>query len=425
VDNLLIINQYASTPKYSSGAGERHYYLANKINHTGINSIIVSSGFNHLFLTPPKTDKLFTEEVIDGGKILWVKQQKYNSANFIGRVFSWFDFAVKLFFIPRKKIGNPKLVLVSSMSIFPFFYAVYLKKRLKIPFILEIRDIWPLTPIQLGGFSPSNPLIKIFSLIEKVAYRNADAIITLLPSFSKHLENLNLSAKPVYWIPNAIDDQGLQDINICKKAISKNSTNFIIVYTGALGVANAMDCFIEASKILEKSYPDIIFEIIGNGTEKGKLQIKASNQKNIIFKNKIQKSEVLKVLAETDACFISWQNIPMYDFGVSANKYNDYMLASKPIISASNISDDPVSIAKCGFQVPSGDARAIADAILSLYEMSNEERNKIGERGYEYVMKNNTFDVISAKYIKCIEDVCASKLHITIPLKPPIDSSAH
>ena len=396
--NVLVINQFASAPAYNTGAGERHYYLASKLAASKIEFSIVSGGVNHLFEKDPVTNNLFNEESIEGGRLVWVRLRKYKPDSFIGRSFSWFEFLIKLYFLPVKKRLKPDLVLVSSMSLWSAIYGIYLKSRLGIPFILEIRDIWPLTPVEVGGISKNHPFIVLFKALEKYVYKRADHIISLMPRFDLHLNNTIRTKIPVSWIPNAIEP-GLLKADANESSIF-NSDRFSIVYAGALGYANSMECFIRAAELLHKK--PIEFYIIGNGPQKQDLISLAFNSNNIRFIDKMSKGAVLNILKQADAGFISWMDLSLYQFGVSANKYNDYMLAGLPIISASNIPDDPVCIANCGFRVPAGNAEKIAEAIQKLSEMTQGERKLLGENGRNYVLKHNTYEVIAEKYETCL-----------------------
>jgi glycosyltransferase involved in cell wall biosynthesis len=120
------------------------------------------------------------------------------------------------------------------------------------------------------------------------------------------------------------------------------------------------------------------------------------------------KEDVIKLLKEVDVGFISWKNLTLYNYGIAANKYNDYMLAGLPIISASNVNDDPVVIANCGIQVPAENENRIAKAIIKLYSMSPQERKRLGENGYNYVVNHNTYNQIAEQYINCIEETISN-----------------
>lgn len=146
--NLLVINQFTSTPKYSSGAGELFYYLGPFFKKEGINVRVVSGGHNHLFVINPPTPRLFNEEQVDGALFTWVKLRQYKKSSFIGRFLSWIEFLLKLFFLRHK--DRPDVVLVSLMSLFPIIYAFWLKIRFGVKVVLEVRDIWPLTPMEFA-----------------------------------------------------------------------------------------------------------------------------------------------------------------------------------------------------------------------------------------------------------------------------------
>ena len=398
--NLLVINQFASTPKYSSGAGERFYYLAPFFKKNGINTRVVSGGYNHLFVSNPPTPKLINEEKVKGGIFIWVRLRKYNKGSFIGRFLSWIEFLLKLFFIKHK--DRPDIVLVSSMSLFPIIYAFWLRLRFKARVILEVRDIWPLTPIELGGYGPRNPFIRLMSALERWSYRSSDVLVSVLPDFGKHVQNVLGIQKQTHWIPNAISSSSI--VSRDRKTATKKRRDFLVIYAGAIGIANAMDRVVEVATLL-KDHKDIIFRIVGDGPEKERLmeKAKASGLESVDFTGKIPKNRVSETLATADIAVISWNDSRLYEYGVSANKYNDYMLAGLPIVSFSNIQSDPVVLADCGYQVSSSDIGLFADKILELRKKSPRELAGIGRKGQKFVLENQTYEVISTKYIDIIK----------------------
>lgn len=398
---LLVINQFASTPKYSTGAGERMFFLSKHLLKAGWNTEVISGSFNHLFLKTPKTKGQFTTEIYEHVIYVWVKLRKYSATSSFGRIWAFFEFLFKLFLYPIKKSKLPDIVLVSSMSIFPSIYAIYLKRRYKIPFILEVRDIWPLTPIELGGYSPKHPFIKLLSFIENLAYKNADYIISVLPQFDKYLAEKGFSDKQFKWIPNGISEDIIHNKNNLNSNIKNGSLK--IVYAGAIGTANALDTLIQASKKVNDI--DVHFYIYGDGHERQFLEKATKSQSNISFLGKVMKDEIITVLKEFDLAYIGWRKKNLYKYGISANKYNDYMLAELPILSASGLSNDPVLKAECGVMVEADEVDAIVNAILLFYKMSAIERKSLGSNGRKYVLQNQTYEILSSKYISVLESV--------------------
>jgi len=101
-----------------------------------------------------------------------------------------------------------------------------------------------------------------------------------------------------------------------------------------------------------------------------------------------------------DVCFIGRNNTPLFDYGVSSNKYFDYMLASKPILESSNEIQSPAQLANCGITVRPESPEAIVEGIKKLQLLSTAALYKFGENGYHYVVKNHNFECLSEKYSK-------------------------
>jgi hypothetical protein len=151
--NIWIINQFAGTP-YNS-AGERHYYLSKYWLKKGYKVNIISGSYNHLYKNQPKIEnKTFTIERIDDDfNFCWIKIPEFEQKS-VFRLWAMIVFAIKAYFTPVEKLNKPDYIVVSSMPIFSVLTGWLLKKKYSSQkFIFEIRDLWPLTPIYLKGYS--------------------------------------------------------------------------------------------------------------------------------------------------------------------------------------------------------------------------------------------------------------------------------
>jgi glycosyltransferase involved in cell wall biosynthesis len=144
----------------------------------------------------------------------------------------------------------------------------------------------------------------------------------------------------------------------------------------------------------------IHFVLVGDGYLKKELVEKTFGQNNITFIPKINKNQVQQILSYFDVCFIGRNDIPLFDYGVSSNKYFDYMLAKKPVLVSSNRIKDPVELSDCGITVKPESAETIKDGILQLFQLSKEEMDKFSENGYNYVKKYHNFNFLSEAYLK-------------------------
>jgi glycosyltransferase involved in cell wall biosynthesis len=400
--NVWVFNQFAGSPYNSSGAGERYHFIAKRLKQKYLLDVtIFAASYNHLFINQPRTSGAFTIEYLDGVRYCWVKVPPYSSESGVGRLVSWIIFMLRLFVIPKTIMPSPDCVIVSSMSMFPIYPALMrklfsTKKKLKL--IFEVRDIWPLTLIEMGGFSKWNPIIILLMFTEWIAYRWADTIVSVLPYAHQHIQSRVNRKVSVSWIPNGIELESFSERSPNLPLIWSDlfENKIIVSYAGAVGKANALEYFLQAhSKLINPS--NFLFLILGTGPELDQLKARFEND-SIIFAGKVPKKEVHNILCRSHLLFIGWHKLSIYRFGVSANKYADYMLARKPIISSGDLMYDPVKEARCGEVVAPEDALKIAEAIDRLAAMSVEQQVSIGENGYQYLLKNNSMEVISEKF---------------------------
>lgn len=402
--NVWIINQYLTTPQLN-GDGHRHYYLAKEFEKKGYDVTLITSSFSHIGNRNNSFKGLFKLEN-KNIRTLLIKGNAYKGTQGVLRTLSWVVFSLLLFFIPTKKIPKPDIIIVSSISLLPIINVLYYfkKKFAKAKFILEIRDIWPLTLIEMGGFSNQNIFIKFLSWVEKKGYKKADYIVSLLNRTNYHIENVLKSQPKNYeWISNGFSTLDINDFEEIPIRISDNipKDKFIVGYAGALGKANAMTNVIEALNIIKNK--NICLCIVGEGNEKEYLKELALGNNNILFFDKIPKKQVQSFLNQCDLLYFGIQNLTLYKFGISMNKTFDYMYASKPMLLSAPVKNSVVEIAKCGSVVEAENTEAIKNEILHYFNMNIEKMKEIGNNGKNYLMDNFTYKALAEKYINIFE----------------------
>lgn len=401
--NIWIINQYTGSPFY--GMNYRSYYLAKEFVEQGHNVTIFAGSYSHLFTNLPKTDGMFTKEMVDGIEYIWVKTPKYKSSKSIGRVWSMLVFMFKLFFINIFKYKRPDSILVSSLSIFPVLNAYIWSKIFKIEFIFEVRDIWPLTLIEVGGMSKYHPLVIFLGWFEKLGYKKAKYVVSVLPYAKEHMINHGMHADKFRYIPNGINLNEVENAeeisDEIKKCVPENK--FIIGYVGTIGIANALEYLIEAAKSLKENNK-IHFVLVGQGGQLKRLKKYCSDNKllNVTFIKPIPKIQVQSMLKLFNVCYLGWHNKNIYKYGISANKIFDYMYSAKPILHSISTGYDIIEQAGCGVKIESENSKEIEKAILALSLEDINKLDKIGQKGKEYVIKYHSYDSLSKKYIELL-----------------------
>jgi len=394
---IWFINEYAGSPYH--GMQFRHYYLGKELIKYGYNVWIITASYSHLRHKQPLESGI---EKINGVNYFWIKVNKYSHAHDKKRILKWFIFSIKLF-MKFKKLPKPNYIYVSSPFLLPIVPAYWFKKQFRdLKLIFEVRDIWPLTLIELGGYSKTHPFVKFLEYLENFALTKADILVSVLNNFGEYLKDKNINREWVF-LPNGISLSSYEEESLPEwflKKIPRN--NFIVAYTGSINISNALDTLMETAKLL-KERKDIKFLIVGSGNQLNKLIRfqKMWNLNNVVFINPISRNQVLFFLKKfADVTYKGSRNSRLYRYGISPLKLFDYMYAKKPIVHAINTKNDLVSQAKCGINVEAENPKAIADAILKFYKMPEKERRKIGENGYNFLLKNHTYERLAKRLVE-------------------------
>jgi len=410
---VWIINEYAGAPKY--GMEFRHYYIGRELVRRGYNVWIISASHSHLFYSSPKVEESFQIEQIDGINYLWVKVPYYSNSIDKRRGLKWLIFTLKVYqFLPYPVLDKPDTIIVSPMATFPIIAAYKWAKRFNAQLIYEIRDIWPLTLIELGGYSPNHPIIKLMDWCERFGYKKADRVVSLLPLAYFHMEKKGLELEKFIYIPNGtcMDEYSQLEKNFnsvqsnlleeAKKfkiqldsILSKIEDKFTIIYGGSFGTSNGLEYLILAMELLKK-YSQIHLLLVGKGAMEDKLKRMVSQKglTNITFIPSVPKRILLPLLRKADVCYIGLKRKNLFRFGISPNKLFDYLYVEKPVIWAIDAGFNPVESANCGISVEPDNPEAIANGILNIYNLPSKERYQMGVNGKKYLLQYHTYKKI-------------------------------
>ncbi len=405
---IWILNHYAVLPNH--GGGTRHFDFARELTKRGYNVTIFASSYNHFIKKEMLEANEYSRiEIVEGIKFVWLKTKPYYKSNGLLRILnmcSYFFHILKVY----KHYDEPDIVIGSSVHPFAWLAAYFISKRTKAKFLCEIRDLWPQTLIDMGSMSHNNPVVVLFRAIERYIYKRASSIITLLPGAYSYITKLGVPENKIVYIPNGVDverqkQQALQNAETLDKQMRDMLDKyFCCIYIGSHGIANSLDTLVKSAQIIDnQGYDEIKYIFVGNGTEKERLiqYCEKSGIANISFFDSISKDLVPAVLSMGKINLISMQKSDIYKYGISLNKLFDYMYSAKPIVFAGNVYCNAIEAANAGIIVEAEEPQRVADAVLKLYNMSEEERSNIGNNGKAYVEKNHDIKKLVDKLIEC------------------------
>jgi glycosyltransferase involved in cell wall biosynthesis len=401
--NIWYISKYASPSKYFFGT--RHFYFAEEWVKSGNNVTVITSNSSHLSDNLPVFKGLKYVEVINGVTTVWLNIFKSKSSTSFSRILSWIHFDLILLLFSKRKLSKPDVIIVSSLALTTVIPAIILSAIYRSKFIFEVRDIWPLSIIKLGGYKASNPLVKVLSWIEKFGYEKANLIIGTMPNLEEHVKNITLKYKKCICVPQGLsmsfynNDQVELTKEYVEEHIPKNK--FLVCYAGTVNVNNPLQTFISAARIL-KDNSNIHFVILGNGTQKKQLADESSDLSNISFPPPINKAQVNSFLNHVHVCYDSFES-DLAKYGLSRNKWIDYMYASKPIICSYDGFQSMINEANCGVFVKYNDPNELASVVLKYSQMEPSEIQQMGSNGHKFLKEKRTFEVLAAQYLHAIK----------------------
>lgn len=366
----------------------------------GVNTVVIASDSNHLVkIAVP--DRRYHREIIDGVETWWIRTLKYRGANSFGRILSWLDFEVKLLLMPKRTLPRPDAIIVSSLSLLTVFNGLSLKRKYGCKLIFEVRDIWPLTILEEGGFSRWNPFVMMLAWAERFGYRHADIIVGTMPNLAEHVatvmgRDMNCRCIPFGYDPGMY--QRLEPLPEGYVARHIPRHKFIVGYAGTIGLTNALETLIACANVM-KDNDRIHFLLLGGGDLLETYKEKTKTLTNISFLPKVKKEQVQGVLEKCDLLYFSVKDSQVWRYGLSLNKLIDYMMAAKPIIASYNGFPSMVNEADCGRFIPANDVAALQKTILEYANMTNEQRQEIGNRGKTWLVNHRPYAKIAEDYL--------------------------
>ena len=375
------------------GGGTRHIELGRELARRGWRVTIAASDFHVLERTYARraaaTDKRAIDETVDGVRMCWLWSSPYDR-NDGKRIANWLTFARSVV-NARWSDDAPDVVLGSSPQLFAALAAWRVSRRLGVPFVFEVRDLWP-ESLDVAGHRRGPGYWGLW-LVARFLYRAASRIVVLARGVQRYLEKLGVPPQRIVYVPNGAD------IGAFTEPTTKIGDAFRLVYAGAHGPANGLDVVLGAAARLRDD-PRVRFLLVGDGPAKAALtrRAQADRLSNVEFLDPVPKSGIPRLLASCDAGLMVLKDVPLFAFGVSPNKLFDYWGAGLPVVC--NVPGEVAAwVREAGGGVQAGDATAesLAEAIRALVGMSPEHRAALGGAGREWVRREHDRPVLAAR----------------------------
>lgn len=319
----------------------------------------------------------------DGINYHYIKTPKY-SGNGSGRIKNMMAYCLGISKF-AKSHRKPDLIISSDAYVFPFVKYAY--KR--VPLIVDITDLWPISIIQYTGMSKYHPFIQVLFEAEKIAYIKSDALIFSIEGGIDYVHETRYRKrvydKKIFHINMGCDmEERDRNEELFAEKLPWNPKHFNIVYCGSIRQANHVKEICDAAEVLSaRGYKDIDFQIYGNGDELEDLKKYCQDKKieNVTFYGRIEKAKIPYILANSKINLLTYKKVDLMRFGGSQSKLFDYLASGRPILSNADWGYNLITRYNAGMVTKNQSPEAFADAVEELYKSGDMVLDEMGKRG--------------------------------------------
>lgn len=405
---IWIINHYAIPP--SMGSLVRHYYFSKYLQERGHEvKIFTSSKIHNADINMINDKRLYLEKKVDGIEYTFVRTSNYKG-NKLSRIINMLQFPMRIRRV-CKKFEKPDVIYTSSPDLLTALSAVRIAKKMKLPKVVELRDLWPESIVAFNNISRKNPAIAMLYRLERWLYEKADRLIFTMAGAKEYIKDSGWEKKidfdKIVHVNNGVD---IEEFEYNKEHYSVEDNDLLdtsiykVVYTGSVRKVYNLGMVLDVAKQMQKENPKVKFLIWGDGTERAELEKRCEEEgiSNVVFKGRVEKKYIPYILSHADVNLMHWEKVDLVKYGCSLNKLFDYLASGRMIISDVTVGYDLLEEYRCGIVTKEQSVDELCRAILMSITMPEDERIAYSKRAIECA-KAHDYKVLTEKIEKVLE----------------------
>jgi glycosyltransferase involved in cell wall biosynthesis len=415
---VWIINHYANTP--GQGGSLRHFNLSRQLVRRGYDVTIFNSSFVHnlgVNTIDTGNHELYQTSLHNDVGFITIRTPSYEG-NSVDRIRNILTFYHRLLKVGSRIISENDISRIPDVIISSSFHPLALRAGTKLArkagceHIMEIRDLWPETLVSAKP-NFNKVLLDILYHLEKKMYLQADKLIFTVEGGYDYIVERGwddlIPAESVYYINNGVNVDEFacnRDSFVLNDSDLSDESVFKAVYAGAIGYVNNLGLLVDAAdKLNQHGESHIRILVWGDGPELDRLKsdIGERHLTNIVFKGPVDKKYIPYILSMSDVNILQNKELDVHRFGTSQNKLFEYLAAGKPIIKVGRSGYDIVSQYYAGITLERYDAGCMAEALMSLANMDEEEYQAYCHNSAELALQFD-FNKWADMLVKAIED---------------------
>lgn len=409
---IWIINHYAARMFFEQGG--RHLWMATELKKQGYEPIILCADRVHNGSEVVPTENGYAVRQYHGIPFLFFRTRPYegNGGSRIANMWDFYHGLMKHYYEITRKIWKPDVILASSVHPLALVAGIRIGKKLGVPCISEVRDLWPESLVAYGSIKKNNPLTAMLYEGEKWIYKKSAAVIMTVEGGQQYILDRGwekeIPLKKIHHINNGLDLREFER-NMVEQIWPDSQLddgNYRVTYAGSIRHVNNVGLLLDAAKLIEaQGISDIRFLIYGEGDERAALEERVREEQitNVFFRGKVDKKYVPYILRQSHVNLLHEQTTDLNRYGKSQNKFFEYLAAGRYIVQTCKTEYNLLDREHCGLTIDEQTPEAIANAILKVYNMPIEEYQRACDRARQ-LAEEYDYSVLTAKLIRIIEE---------------------
>jgi glycosyltransferase involved in cell wall biosynthesis len=429
VRTVWIVNHYAHH-RERDGRATRHQHLAEGLTAHGWRTVVIAAGTDHPSGRAHLRGTTLRERWAgDGYEFCWLRGVDHQGTGVRRAVSRLADIGLftALLLRPASIRGLPRPDVVIGGSFHPLaaWGASVLARRLDVPFVFEPRDLWPESALGLAGMTERHPVVRVLRRLERTVVRRAAHIVSPLDGVGRYYADRG-HPRPFTWVPNGVAlDERVNEPNEADTpaeptdepdAAPAIDERFTVTYIGSMGPANALEAVLDgfdlaARRAAASGGPRLVLRMVGDGSDVTALRERASRLQagaDVIWDGRMPQDDARRIGRRADCLVVNMHDLPLYRHGVSMNKQYEYMLLGRPLLVGAPVTLEPVAASASGLHVRPDDPEAIAEGILTLAAMPAAEREAMGARGRDHVVREHDYRRLAGVLAAVLDDTVAA-----------------
>ncbi len=313
-------------------------------------------------------------------------------------------------FLPR-----PDVIIASSPQLLVGLSGWWIAFARQIPFVFEVRDLWPESLIAVGAGKENSLLNHALGAIANFLYKRSDRIVVVTPAFKDHLMlHWHVPAEKISIVENGVETDlfspGPSAANTALRRELGAEGKFLVCYIGTMGNAHGLETLLDAAAQLRPQNPSVLFLLVGEGAEKEKIKTLAESRSldNVRFLDQQPREKIPALISASDACLVLLKKTDVFKT-VIPTKMLEFMSCARPVIlgvdgQARQIIED----AGGGLAIEPENSQALVAAINQLFD-DRELGVTLGHKGREYIVQHFSRASTAEKYVVVLDSLLREK----------------